>query len=126
MRRSFRVPLLDLSAIGLSGLCFLHCLALPLLAAFLPSLTAWTQIEWLHIAFVAFAAPVTALALYSARRSGSLRRGIVALAAIGLACLIAGATHAIGDAAELPLTVIGSVLLASAHVGNWRSRHAAH
>ncbi len=35
--------LLDSSAIALSGLCLLHCLALPLLAATLPLLGAWSR-----------------------------------------------------------------------------------
>ncbi|MGO1070461.1 MerC domain-containing protein [Lysobacter sp. CA199] len=126
MRRASRLPVFDLSAIGLSGLCFLHCLAVPLLAALLPGLSAWTHAEWLHTAFVMFAAPITALALYSAHRSRSLRGGIVVLAAIGLTCLVVGATRVFGDQVELPLTVAGSVLLASAHIGNWRSRHAGH
>ncbi|WP_159088803.1 MerC family mercury resistance protein, partial [Xanthomonas fragariae] len=38
--------LLDSSSIALSGLCLLHCLALPLLAAALPLFGAWSQAEW--------------------------------------------------------------------------------
>ncbi|WP_162953530.1 MerC family mercury resistance protein, partial [Pseudomonas aeruginosa] len=40
---------LDSSAIALSSLCLLHCLALPLLAAALPLLGRWEQAEWVHV-----------------------------------------------------------------------------
>jgi hypothetical protein len=52
---------LDASAVGLSALCLVHCLALPALALLLPVLGFWAQAEWVHVAFVLIAAPVAVL-----------------------------------------------------------------
>lgn len=38
-----------MSVIGLSALCVLHCVALPVLAALLPALSVWTEAEWVHL-----------------------------------------------------------------------------
>ena len=61
--RTATVRLLDGSATGLSSLCLIHCLALPVMTALLPALGAWAQAEWVHVVFVAFAAPIAGLAL---------------------------------------------------------------
>jgi len=108
---------LDLAAIGLSGLCLAHCLALPMAAAFLPLLGAWSEAEWVHLLFLAAAIPVSATAL---ARSGGWRRAPVAtLAAAGLLLLTAGALGWPVEAWETGLTVAGGLLLATAHVLNW-------
>ena len=56
-------PHADYIAIGLSLACLAHCLALPLAAAFLPLLSTQAEAAWVHWAFVALAAPVSAWAL---------------------------------------------------------------
>ncbi len=109
----------DASAIGLSMLCLAHCLLLPVLAALLPALGTWAQAEWVHPVFAAIAAPLAGTALWRAHRHRPLPPVLVALALLGLTGLVAGAVlHAL----ETPLTVTGSLLLASAHVWNWRRR----
>ncbi|WP_413894670.1 MerC family mercury resistance protein [Pantoea ananatis] len=52
----------------MSGLCLLHCLALPLLAAALPLFGVWAEAEWVHVVFVAIAAPLAGLALWRGHR----------------------------------------------------------
>jgi len=120
MRASER--LLDGYAIGLSSLCLIHCLLLPIAAALLPVLGAWANAEWVHGLFVLVAAPLSAFALLRKTRSGSTQRPVVALAACGLILLVLGAFVAHTKVVETGVTVAGSLCLASAHIWNWRRR----
>ncbi|PPU68404.1 MerC family mercury resistance protein [Xanthomonas pisi] len=115
----------DTSAIALSGLCLLHCLALPLLAAALPLLGAWTRAEWVHVVFAAAAVPLSSYALWSTHRRHALPASVWALAGVGLAGLALGASGIAGGTLETPITVTGSLLLASAHLLNLRLRRRA-
>lgn len=117
--------LLDGSAIGLSGLCLVHCLLLPLAAALLPVLGAWADAESVHVAFVAVAAPLSLLALLGPVRTDSSRWPLMVLAAIGIVCLALGAFVATTAIGETGVTVVGSLLLAGAHLLNWRRRGRA-
>lgn len=114
---------LDASAVGLSALCLVHCLALPALALLLPVLGLWAQAEWVHVAFVLVAAPVAALAFVdlSTRRPRSWPLAIAAL--LGLTLMIAGALEIPAAVDERALTLLGGALLAGAHLANWRRRH---
>ena len=58
----------DISAIGLSTLCLIHCLGLPLLIALAPAAFSWADTEWLHKAFVLLAL-VISVPLIVARRT---------------------------------------------------------
>lgn len=115
--------LLDASAIALSSLCLLHCLALPLLAAMLPLMGVWAEAEWVHALFVAIAAPVTGFALWRAHRQHRLPVLAITGALAGLLLLLAGAVGWPSHEAETPMTVVGSLLLASTHVWNAWRRH---
>jgi hypothetical protein len=114
---------LDASAVGLSALCLVHCLALPALALLLPVLGLWAHAEWVHVVFVLVAAPVALLSFVdlSARRTRSWPLATAAIA--GLALMIAGALEFPTAADERVLTVLGGLLLAGAHLANWRRRH---
>ncbi|MFN3521956.1 MAG: MerC domain-containing protein [Phenylobacterium sp.] len=116
--------LLDRSAIGLSGLCLIHCLALPAAAVALPMLGSLASAEWVHVAFVALAAPLSAFAL---GRSGAWRSPLLAgLAAFGLGLLAAGAFVAPTHGLETAMTVVGGLCLALCHGLNLRrGRHHA-
>lgn len=116
--------LFDASAVALSTLCLLHCLALPLLAALLPLFGAWSEAEWVHGVFVLIAAPLTSYALWRAHRHRPLPVALWLLAGSGLALLLAGACGGLGERAETPLTVAGSLALAGAHLWNAARRHA--
>ena len=117
---------LDLSAVGLSALCLAHCLALPALALTLPLLGFWAHAEWVHVVFVSLAAPIAMLALidWSNGRPASWRLAVLAM--LGLGLMLAGALEAPRASWERPLTVAGGLLLASAHIANWRRRHTGH
>lgn len=116
-----RAGVLDSAGASLSGLCLAHCLALPLLSAFLPSLAQAAEAEWIHIVIVALAAPIAARALLHAGGSLSPSPAIVAVGLGGLSLLALGAfgPHATEQWANLA----GGVALASAHIANWRRRH---
>jgi hypothetical protein len=109
----------DAFAIGLSGLCLAHCLALPLLAGLLPLAGAWAGAEWVHWLFAAVAAPVS---LWTLVRPTDRAAGVVVLALAGLTLLFAGAAGFPSHELETPLTVTGGLLLAAAHLINWRRR----
>ncbi|WP_397417428.1 MerC domain-containing protein [Phenylobacterium sp.] len=121
MRAGLTARVLNGSAIGLSGLCLAHCLALPLVAALLPVLGGWTGAEWVHVLLVALAAPIAALVFLRPARGGA-PPWLRLMAAAGVALLAIGALDPGGW--ERPLTVAGSLTLASAHIMNWRRRRA--
>lgn len=111
---------LDASAIGLSGLCMLHCLALPFAAVALPMLGGLAEAEWLHLAFVMAAAP---LAVLSLTRGRPLSWPLIGLAFGGLALMTAGALGLPSHDWETGLTLAGGLMLAGAHGLNWGRRH---
>lgn len=116
----------DASAIALSGLCLLHCLALPLLASLLPLLGTWSEAEWVHGLFIALAMPVTGYALWRTHRRQPLPSPMWWLAGGGLSLLAAGALGWPLVDAETGLTVAGSLMLAGTHVWNALRRRHGH
>ena len=113
---------LNASAIGLSGLCLIHCLALPVLAAVSPLAGLLAEAEWLHRALVLMAAPIT---LYAITRDRTAKVGpaFTLFAGVGLATLLAAAfIEALHDF-ETVLTTLGAGLLAGAHLWRWH-RHS--
>ena len=117
------VDWMDRAAVAASLACMVHCLALPLVIAALPVLSSVLNVpESFHVWVLAFAAPVAAAALLQ----GRARHGAwwpVGLGAAGLALMATGALAPEG-AAETAFTVAGGLLLACAHIANWRLRRA--
>jgi len=114
---------IDMAAAGLSTLCLVHCLALPLLGASLPLLTTWSEAEWVHKALVLTAAPLSGLSvLLRAARPGGWIFAIVAIA--GLSILIAAAFVESLHEFERPLTVVGALILGGAHLVWWFKHRA--
>jgi len=109
---------MDPAAIVLSGLCLVHCLALPALSIALPLAGAWAEAEWVHLVVIALAAPLAALAL-RARAA----RGYLMLALTGLGFMVVAAAAPVSTAGELVLNSAGGLLLATAHGLNLRRRH---
>lgn len=117
----------------LSGLCLVHCLALPLVFAALPFVAGLADSHW-HLPMLALALPVSVAAIVIGyRRHGN--RSVVVGAALGLGLLVSGATlgHAwLGETADRILTVSGALLLAAVHWQNslrlreCRARSVAH
>lgn len=106
----------DIAAITLSGLCLVHCLALPVLAVALPILGAWAEAEWIHWLFAALAGPISLWAIW--RGHSRLRWPLLGLAAAGVALLFAGAAGFPDHDYETILTVTGGLIIATAHILN--------
>ena len=126
MDRSKSNDVLDRSAIALSGLCLLHCLALPFALLLGPWLGSWlieseTQAHWV---LLGIAVPVSAVALWRGYRR-SHNAGTVMLGSAGLLLMFLGVSHLLGESLEVPLTVIGVSAVLIAHVRNILG-HDAH
>ena len=111
--------LLDRLAIGLSGLCLLHCMA----GFVLLSLFALTG-DWLdhrvHVVGLLLAMPLAAVALWRGwRRHGQVAIGMLGL--VGLLVMTASLVVEHGDLAEMLVSMAGVSLLALAH---WRNLKA--
>ena len=114
----------DATAVTLSGLCVMHCLALPVLAAFLPVLGQVSEAEWIHKVFVLIAIPLSLGAAFQSK-PGKGRSIFFGLAILGLSIMLAAAfVHELHEI-EAVLTVIGASCLALAHIWRWK-HHAGH
>ncbi len=117
-------PTLDSSAIGLSTLCLVHCLALPILGASLPLAGVLAEAEWIHQILALIAIPITLVAI-ARHHASKVKLSFVAPALLGLSLLLAaGFVEALHDYETL-LTVTGAALLTSAHIWRWVNRHAS-
>lgn len=113
--------LLDKIAVGLSGLCLLHCLLLPFVVAILPFLGQFDD-DHLHKEMLLFVIPVSVVALAVGFRRHR-RTSVVLFGAAGLLVLILGALVVhdyFGLMADRAMTVIGSIVLAFTHYQNFR------
>ena len=109
-------------AISLSVVCVVHCLALPVIIALLPALSQWLQLpEAIHAWLLGCAIPISLTVLGRSAHRHRAARGTLLLGIVGL-FLMGGALLAPTEALETVISVGGAVLLASAHVYNWRRR----
>jgi hypothetical protein len=121
--------LFDQIAIALSGVCIVHCLAVPVLVAFLPlaavSLGSGSHFHSLMLWFVVPTSVVGfGLGLHAHRHIG-----IVVLGALGIAVLAATALWghtAWASSVEVAVSVFGSLVLAVAHWLNFREVRRPH
>jgi hypothetical protein len=113
--------LFDKIAVGLSGLCLLHCLLLPFVVAILPFLGQFDD-NHLHAEMLIFVVPVSVIALFVGfRRHGQIN--VILSGAAGLTILATGAfvIHDLyGPMADRLTTVAGSIVLAFTHYRNFR------
>lgn len=107
--------ILDLYAAGLSSLCLLHCIALPLLVTLLPMTALLAGNRWIHQLFVLLAVPATLSVIWRARPGWPFLTATLS----GLALLSAAAFIEALELYETPLTTTGAVLLAAAHTWHW-------
>lgn len=115
---------LDRWAIVISGLCVVHCLAIPATLVLLPALTAeltadQTITHWL---LLAVALPISLLALGNGFRH-TASTATLAIGLLGLTLLALGVSHWLGHETEIPLTIAGGLLLIAAHWRNLRHTH---
>lgn len=109
----------DRGAIGVSLLCMVHCLAMPLLALAFPlGIFATLAHNHWHWLFLAAAAPVSLLAVWRTDAASRDRR-VVAGVLFGLLMLAAGIVVRDHDH-QIILTLIGATSLFLAHLANLR------
>ena len=120
--------LTDKTAIGLSLLCTIHCLALPVLLVALPSMTALNlENEAFHLWMLAAVIPTSAYALTMGCREHK-RYQLLPVGLLGMVCLVLAIV--IGEAIESEsiekmLTFIGASIIALGHIKNYKlCRHS--
>ncbi|MBW8910379.1 MAG: MerC domain-containing protein [Sphingomonas sp.] len=113
-------------AVGATIACLIHCVGLPLLIAAVPLISEVLPIPaHFHLIALALAIPATAGALVAGYRRHRLAVPLIA-GMIGLALLALGATHWEATPLETPVTILGSLAIAAAHLTNWRFRRASY
>ena len=122
------ISLLDRSAIGLSFLCVLHCLAVPLTLILVPSFAALPIAdERVHLLLVLLVLPTSTVALTLGCRRHGLKHILAwGLTGISILVLAAGLGEGfLGEYGEKILTVVGSVLVAVGHILNFKCCRSA-
>jgi len=119
----------DRIAIALSGVCIVHCLAVPLLAAVLPIAFAGLDEdlhfhEWMLWGVVPTSLFGLGMGLRYHRRKWIPTLGAVGLVIVAYAAIVAHGAWAWWQ--ELSLSIIGSVLLVAAHWRNFVEVRLSH
>jgi len=113
----------DKTAIVLSLLCALHCLAVPVVTVLLPSVSAFSLAgEAFHFWLLAIVLPISAFALMMGCKKHK-RYHLLIIGGSGLIvlCLAAFLGHdVLGEVWEKILTMLGASLIALGHVWNYR------
>lgn len=113
----------DKTAIGLSLLCTLHCLAMPFLFVLIPSAAALPlDNEAFHLWMVVAVIPTSLYALTQGCKQHKRAR-LLGLGSIGLAFLILAlilGESLLGEIGEKIFTVIGAAIIAYAHYRNYQ------
>jgi len=113
----------DKAAISLSLLCTLHCLALPLAVALLPSMAALSlDDEAFHLWMLLAVMPISVFALTMGCKKHR-RYHIVLTGSIGLfilAMTVFLGHEMLGETGEKALTLVGASIIALGHFWNYR------
>jgi len=123
---------MDAAAAILSGVCMLHCLALPIALTILPIANVTLLDEsTFHLLMMAVILPISLIALTIGCRQHKDRLTLV-LGSVGLVILTITAIFGhdlLGLTGERIVTSIGSLILAAAHIQNYlccRDNDCAH
>ncbi len=120
--------LTDKTAIGLSLLCTFHCLALPIIFVLLPSLSSLALNDeafhlWMLVAVIPSSAYALTLGCKQHKRYQLLACGLLGLFFLVMAVVLSEILFSEASFKELlekALTFVGAVLIAYAHVKNYR------
>ncbi|RKF17475.1 MerC domain-containing protein [Alginatibacterium sediminis] len=119
----------DKAAIGLSILCVVHCLALPVFIVVVPnSLALYLDNESFHLWMLVAVIPISAYALTLGCKKHK-RNSLLLLGGTGVLFMIAAVTigeHYFGELGEKGLTLLGGVLVAFGHYQNYRACKCSH
>jgi hypothetical protein len=120
-----RSDLVESMAIAGAVACLAHCIAVPMLVAFLPALAMVMPVPaTFHLLALGFAVPTTAFALYLGYRRHGWPSPLIG-GFVGLALLAVGVLAFGEGPLEVPVTVLGSLAIVGAHATNWRYRRMA-
>lgn len=113
----------DKAAIGLSALCIVHCLVLPIALTLLPTLASLPIAdESFHKLLLVAIIPSSLLAVViGCRKHRSMQ--VAALCGTGIALLIGAVLFGhdmLGEIGEKALTAVGSIFLILGHIQNHR------
>ena len=114
---------MDKAAIGLSLVCVVHCLLLPVAIIMIPALGAtFLEDETFHYAILFLVLPTSLIALgLGCRKHGHLGRLLMGLTGLSVLFLILIlGEERIGEIGEKVSTVAGSAIIAFAHLRNFR------
>lgn len=111
--------LLDKSAMTLSGLCLVHCLAGALLLTVFAAGSEWFSHD-IHLVGLCIALPLAGVALWrGVAAHGQL--GVALLGALGIGMMAMSLLIGHGGRAEILLSMAGVALLGAAHYWNLRA-----
>ena len=118
---------LDKSSVGLSAVCAVHCLLMPVAIVMLPSLVVLPFAgERFHLLLIFLVLPLSSAALaMGCRKHRSWR--VMAVGVVGLVLLVAAALAGhdlFGELFEKSATVVGAGLVAFSHVMNFKECRA--
>ena len=114
---------LDGMAVILSGTCMLHCLVLPLLVTLFPIVQgSLLEEKYFHLIMLVFILPTSLVALTVGcrrhRDTLTIALGAVGLMTLGIAAF--WGHELFGLFGERVVTMLGGLVLASAHIQNFR------
>ncbi len=114
---------IDKFAISISALCVVHCLVFPALAVLLPSFTAFGfESEAFHLWMVVTVIPTSIYALtLGCKKHANISIFIIGF--IGLSFLLAAlifGERQLSELGEKLLTLIGALIIATAHFKNYK------
>ena len=117
-------PTADRAAIGLSLLCAVHCLLLPIAVALSPTVAALgIDDESFHQWMIVGVLPISVFALYLGcvkhRNYRILSIGVAGLLVLGLTILLGHET--LGETGEKAMTLLGALLISISHWRNYRA-----
>ena len=116
----------DKIGIGLSMVCLVHCIALPLILVMFPSVILATLSDELFHQIMLFAILPVSLITLTIGFTHHKDKSVLAIGLLGLTFLTGTAFvdhDVMGEWAEIGFTVLGSAIIAYAHFRNTRKRH---
>ncbi|MDG2045161.1 MAG: MerC domain-containing protein [Maricaulis sp.] len=114
----------DTIGLSLSGLCLVHCLAVPVLISIAPAVS-WMGNELIHIGLANFALLVS-LSAVRQWPGGLTGLMLTILAGLGVSLLFHGALSEMSEGVERITTSIGAAALAAAHILAWLNPTPRH
>lgn len=123
-RSSSKPGFWDRVGIGVSGICAIHCLLVPVILSLLPLWPTFEELHgYTHLAFLFTIAPIVVLSLQKKHESMAVR--IFLLSGLLIIFLAWVFNERLGEFREAGVTLIGSLFLISGHWLNYKSKRGS-